>query len=474
MNSLKSIKWILSLAVLCGWFNTNAANYTSKAPGGNTDGSTFWNEGDPISGDKVAFGNTLFINHAMTFNKEIKVEGVIVINASGSLTNLGKNLKVGNNKNRGVIINYGTLTAKKIDIKGDKDNPIDEMPVVYNYDSILTGKLHIGDNPAGELVNYYTGHIVVSSTLGDKKGELHVDNKVTNCGIITAETKVKLHGGEITCGGSSYTPLVEFDDEDSRKGTVTNQNFCTGPSGISPKFKTKDGGTEYNSVTDMITNDATSFGVGTASGKDFEIDSSSIFICGTSLTGTTPTPNNNPLPVTLTSFKAHYVGNHVLVTWQVASELNCDYYLVESSTDGETWSLVDTEISLGNSNTERSYNILDINPLQSNTYYRLTQYDFNFESKTYPAVLAKKEGDIDSQSNISLYPNPSSGLVHFNLFNPNTTIESIASSTGFKLALNDLVNNENLTLDFSNLPKGIYFIRTKTLDSTEIHKLIIQ
>ena len=87
---------------------------------------------------------------------------------------------------------------------------------------------------------------------------------------------------------------------------------------------------------------------------------------------------SHPLPVTLLYFKVYCVGKYVALKWETASEINCDYYLVERSSDGIYWEPVAYIQGAGNSNEVSTYSWAD--NYDSNgaaLYYRLTQFDYN-------------------------------------------------------------------------------------------------
>ena len=87
---------------------------------------------------------------------------------------------------------------------------------------------------------------------------------------------------------------------------------------------------------------------------------------------------SHPLPVSLLYFKVYCVGKYVALKWETASEINCDYYLVERSSDGISWEPVAYIQGAGNSNEISSYSWAD--NFDSNgaaLYYRLTQFDYN-------------------------------------------------------------------------------------------------
>lgn len=92
------------------------------------------------------------------------------------------------------------------------------------------------------------------------------------------------------------------------------------------------------------------------------------------------------LPVELVSFTGENIERDNYLTWITESEINCDYYLVERSTDGKNWDIVSTTSGMGTTNDITEYEIVDRNYMSGINYYRLTQFDFNGESETFDIV----------------------------------------------------------------------------------------
>jgi hypothetical protein len=87
---------------------------------------------------------------------------------------------------------------------------------------------------------------------------------------------------------------------------------------------------------------------------------------------------SHPLPVTLLYYKVYCVGKYAALKWETASEINCDYYLVERSSDGISWESVAYIQGAGNSNEISTYSWVDNFYSNGATlYYRLTQFDYN-------------------------------------------------------------------------------------------------
>lgn len=104
------------------------------------------------------------------------------------------------------------------------------------------------------------------------------------------------------------------------------------------------------------------------------------------VTGVTATPANYfrswtlvdnffPLPVELGFFKATCLLKEKEITWSTLSESNTDYFEIEKSFDGYTFSKLSSVPAAGFSNQTLFYKTLDFNSYTGTIYYRLKQYD---------------------------------------------------------------------------------------------------
>ena len=103
---------------------------------------------------------------------------------------------------------------------------------------------------------------------------------------------------------------------------------------------------------------------------------------------------NYPLPIELISFDGTNLDGYNLLTWSSASEHNNDYYLVERSTDGYNWSVIENQKGAGNSTFKIDYSFRDFTYEPTINYYRLSQVDFNGHSETFKTILVNNTGKI--------------------------------------------------------------------------------
>jgi len=134
----------------------------------------------------IPAGDTVFINHTVTLMGELKVRGVLVINASGTVN--GDN-KLTNDAVGGAILNYGSIDiSKELHIDGSFFN--------YNYAKAL---------------------------------KMHIDGYVCNLDTmeVDPDEKIDLHGVELDCGGTVIACEVKFHDNGGTPSKLTSVNIDT-------------------------------------------------------------------------------------------------------------------------------------------------------------------------------------------------------------------------------------------------------
>lgn len=169
----------------------------------------------------------------------------------------------------------------------------------------------------------------------------------------------------------------------------------------------------------------------------------------------------NPLPVTLTDFSIN-CGQELRVHWATASEHNSDYFAVEKSRDFESWTVVGTRIAAGNSNHQIQYALVDSNPWNELSYYRLKQVDFNGSEKVYDPVSAGCENRVNK---MTVYSDLVKGVVTVQVVsnqNKTKTQIQVLELTGRIIASHDLVIGGGMkevyfnSMDFTS---GVYVFR---------------
>lgn len=164
-----------------------------------------------------------------------------------------------------------------------------------------------------------------------------------------------------------------------------------------------------------------------------------------------------PLPVVLSAFQGQATPAGVALSWQTASELNSDYFVVErAATPGQGFEALFRMTSKGTSSQPQRYQFVDANPL-SLGYYRLRQVDRD-GTTTYGPVVAVAARV--SAASLTAYPIPAVATLTITGAAPGAPLD-ILDQTG--RAVQRVATPAALSpLDVHQLPAGTYFVRDVT------------
>lgn len=183
--------------------------------------------------------------------------------------------------------------------------------------------------------------------------------------------------------------------------------------------------------------------------------------------------SNDPMPVSLLSFQAKVQQNQqVLIEWITASEINNDFFTIETSADGISWKTLTKLNGSGTTSSSEYYSVTDKNPMSGLSYYRLRQTDFDGTTEVFAPVTVFVQPASDER--ITIYPNPGNGNFKINYAGEKDAEFRLFDMQG-KLVFSSIleafsVNSMNLS---SQLKAGLY---TVVIYSNEIssHKLFVR
>ena len=182
-----------------------------------------------------------------------------------------------------------------------------------------------------------------------------------------------------------------------------------------------------------------------------------------------------PLPINGVAITAKRLGANVLVSWTTQSEQNSAWFDVERSDDGINFIKIGQVLAAGLSTNLRNYSFTDVNVAKRMLFYRLKMIDIDGSYKLSPVkVVAKTDAN---KQDFLLYPNPAISYVNITLLEAASKdlqlqvtnqmgqiVKSIRVSTGIQL----------VTLDISQLPKGIYAVVLRGNDAVQVKKIIVR
>lgn len=184
----------------------------------------------------------------------------------------------------------------------------------------------------------------------------------------------------------------------------------------------------------------------------------------------------NPLPVELIHFSAEPNGSDVTLNWITATEKNNDYFTIEKTKDGVSYTEVAKVDGAGNSTTKLNYSLSDNEPFNGTSYYRLKQTDF--DGKFTYSALVKVDFSPGGLSELSqlVYPNPNEGEIIYIDFMADEEqqviieMRDLSGKNIYSIAMMVNKGNNKHTIYMSNkLSNGIYIIATSTLNGKPLY-----
>lgn len=165
------------------------------------------------------------------------------------------------------------------------------------------------------------------------------------------------------------------------------------------------------------------------------------------------------LPVEVSKFIAYSNDYTILLEWETLLEIENDFFTVEKSTDGRTFTGIGELNGAGNSVEIRQYMFVDKEPADGSNYYRLKQTDINGQFEYFDIVIV----EYRKAGNISIYPNPVQEVMKIslteNLVNQTANVAIYSMSSGKQVSLTTIdATDYELNISTTDLPAGMYTI----------------
>lgn len=170
------------------------------------------------------------------------------------------------------------------------------------------------------------------------------------------------------------------------------------------------------------------------------------------------------LPVSLLFFDAQVKTSQVALDWATETEAANDYFLVEHSTDGRTFTALTTVQGQGNSNTRTNYQWLHGQPTSGTNYYRLWQFDW--DGTATMLGLRQVNAQPSSFTVVGISPNPSMAgqTVKLQLATGTYPMQvTLLASSGQAWPLPFAQGADEVRLP-DHLPAGLYYLQLTAAD----------
>lgn len=181
----------------------------------------------------------------------------------------------------------------------------------------------------------------------------------------------------------------------------------------------------------------------------------------------------NPLPLQLTFFEAKAKNKKGYLNWQTSVETDLNFFIVEKSKDLNTITELYRINHLGNNLIGHYYNVIDQNPFDGITYYRLKMVDNNGKV----SYSAWKSIDItDAQVHLVLNNDTQTNQLVFTVVNAQDQIAnfSVIDVTGKKIIEGIAHLNSINKVDLYGLSAGVYMINLSNSEYSFIDKFIVK
>ncbi len=181
----------------------------------------------------------------------------------------------------------------------------------------------------------------------------------------------------------------------------------------------------------------------------------------------------NVLPVSLLDFHATALDKHVEVSWATTSEINNDFFTVQKSIDGKSWSVIGIVDGVENSDKLTNYGFTDRAPVIGIQYYRLIQTDLNGNS-TFSHV-ASVNFNIGLSKTVNVFPNP---VVNIATITVEGTYENaviiIFNSMGKKVMELNNQSGNRFEINTSGLEEDIFTVEIHHENGVNFTKIVKQ
>ena len=166
-------------------------------------------------------------------------------------------------------------------------------------------------------------------------------------------------------------------------------------------------------------------------------------------------------------------GTHTDIDWMMAKDENVDFYEVEVSTDGNTFAVME-ETNSERVNSPRQYELVDMNPVYGENYYRLkvNQLDGTY----FYSSIRKVNFDIDFDD-VILYPNPTHENIYIDMrdFAGKTGLVEIFNGLGQKMTERNYLSFPSAPAVFkvNDFTNGMYTVSIKVENYKRIIKKFV-
>ncbi|PSL31537.1 T9SS type A sorting domain-containing protein [Dyadobacter jiangsuensis] len=175
---------------------------------------------------------------------------------------------------------------------------------------------------------------------------------------------------------------------------------------------------------------------------------------------------DTPMPVTLTAFTAQAEGKTALLRWATTEETNSDFFEIQRSPDGKSWTELGRQVSQGESKVLVSYQFTDVKPEAGTNLYRLRMVD---KDGTF-AFSSIKPVRFGGEPRRVVYPNPATDVL---FLNSPESIGKIRIINANGVEVYKAAKKFESELNISALQNGIHLVELTTVTGSIVTEKVL-
>jgi len=169
------------------------------------------------------------------------------------------------------------------------------------------------------------------------------------------------------------------------------------------------------------------------------------------------------LPLDLVDFNAAYQNNEVVLNWNTLDEENVKEFQIEKSLNGKLFTQTGT-VAARNQN-KNEYSFIDGDMNNNTLFYRLKMVDIDGQ-ESYSNI---ERVEVEQTLPVKVYPNPAQDQISIVGTAQQIQHAELYNMTGQKM-LTIRAASDLTTIDISNFPAGMYFLKLRDGQSTHFVK----
>lgn len=175
------------------------------------------------------------------------------------------------------------------------------------------------------------------------------------------------------------------------------------------------------------------------------------------------------LPLAIENFTGKYVGNKVVLNWEIAANIKFKKFIIERKNDAGQFTEIGTVIVPPNASQNLSHNYLDTLPGADKNYYRLKLVNYNNTFIFSKIILLSKKVSFEG---INIYPNPVNDrlTVEFRTSNNHSykiKLLNLLNQVVYQKDVNNVAGNKLQIIRTNKMSNGVYILRIFDKNSQE-------